>query len=63
MNTETFKLVDTKQMQDEIDEAIRKGRQPAQYIEVGNETRQARRARERAADKALRKQAKRMAKA
>ncbi len=63
MNTETFKIVDTQKMQEEIEEAIRKGREPAQYIEVGNESRQVRRARERAANKAAARMAKRTARA
>lgn len=57
MNTETFKVVDTAEMQREIEEALAKGRAPATYIPVEGESRQARRARERAANKALRKQA------
>jgi hypothetical protein len=59
MNTRTFEVMDFDKMNKEIDEAKKAGREPDTYIPVGNETRQVRRAKERAAKKAMKKMAKR----
>lgn len=63
MNCDTFKVVDTAEMQREFEEAVANNMKPAQYIPVGGETRAERRARARIAAKAEKKLRRKLARA